>query len=125
MRTAPIAAMFTASRKPLPKVSPTYVQVNIGRNVDGVAMPAGAWSRFQGKIEDVLRNSILGQGVVSTHKGMGAWLSENGNTVQSEESAYISTFAVVDLDALRLAIAHYRTVYNQDAIALIVGSELI
>lgn len=110
---------------PLAPVTPTYVQVNIGRNVDGTPMPAAQWARFQAKMHEVLTNSTIGGGVVSVHQGRGAWASEDGNTVESEDSAYFSTFAVVDLDALRYALAHYRTVYNQDAIALIVGSELI
>ncbi|QWS69374.1 hypothetical protein SEA_NECROPHOXINUS_8 [Microbacterium phage Necrophoxinus] len=110
---------------PLAPVSPAYVQVNIGRNVGGIRMPASKWSRFRGEVESTLFNSIIGRGIVSEHVGAGAWLSENGNTVESEESAYLSTFAVVDLDALRTALASLRVKYGQDAIALIVGSELI
>lgn len=109
---------------PLPTAAPTYVQVNIGRNVDDAPMAAAKWARFQSTIQHLLENVTLGRGVVSTHTGRGAWVDEHGVTV-SEESAYISTFAVVNLDALREALAYQRTVYGQDAIALIVGSELI
>lgn len=110
---------------PLAPVAPTYVQVNIGRNIDGVAMGPGEWARFKALVESNLESATIGRGVVSTHLGMGAWLSESGQTVQSEESAYISTFAVVDVPALRRALAKARDLFAQDAIALIVGSELI
>lgn len=109
---------------PLPKVTPTYVQVNIGRNVAGQPMPARDWARFQGATYAALRNATIGSGVVSSHDGRGSWEDASG-VVQSEESVYYSTFAVVDLDALRLALASLRDTYGQDAIALIVGSELI
>lgn len=109
----------------LAPVAPAYVQVNIGRNVDGTAMGPGEWSRFKGAVESAVENATIGRGVVSTHTGRGAWLSENGNTVESEDSAYISTFAVVDVPALRAVLACLREIYEQDAIALIVGSELI
>lgn len=109
----------------LAPVAPTYVQVNIGRNIDGAAMGPGEWARFKALVESNVENATIGRGVVSTHTGRGAWLSENGNTVESEDSAYISTFAVVDVPALRRALAKARDLFSQDAIALIVGSELI
>lgn len=109
---------------PLPTATATYVQVNIGRNVGDKPMRAGEWARFRGEVESTLFNAIIGRGIVSEHRGMGAWLSENGQTTQSEESAYLSTFAVVDLDALRTALRRLRVKHGQDAIALIVGSEL-
>lgn len=109
---------------PLPTATATYVQVNIGRNVDESPMPAAKWGRFQGQVADLLRNVTIGRGIVSVHTGRGAWQDDHGNTV-SEDSAYFSTFAVVQLDALREGLAYLKAVYGQDAIALIVGSELI
>ncbi|AXC36115.1 hypothetical protein SEA_LYELL_8 [Microbacterium phage Lyell] len=125
MRNAPIAAMFTApNRKPLRKVSPAYVQVNVGRNVGMGPLSPAQWAAFQAEVVDALRAATIGRGVISTHTGRGAWQDDNGNTV-SEDSAYFSTFAVVDVPALRGALRTVRNRFEQDAIALIVGSELI
>ncbi|AXC36234.1 hypothetical protein SEA_FORK_5 [Microbacterium phage Fork] len=109
---------------PLPPVTPTYVQVNIGRNVEGKPMTASEWARFKALVQSNLEYATIGRGVVSVHEGRGAWQDEHGNTV-SEDSAYFSTFAVVDIPALRTALAKARMLFWQDAIALIVGSELI
>lgn len=109
---------------PLPTATATYVQVNIGRNVGDVPLTPRQWSGFMGAVEGALRAATIGRGVVSVHTGRGAWQDGHGNTV-SEESAMFSTFAVVDVPALRKALAVIREFAGQDAIALIVGSELI
>lgn len=109
---------------PLAPVAPTYVQVNIGRNVGDVPMSPRNWAGFMGSVEGALRAATIGKGVISVHTGRGAWTDDNGMTV-SEDSAYFSTFAVVDVPALRTALAKVREFAGQDAIALIVGSELI
>lgn len=109
---------------PLTPVAPTYVQVNIGRNVGDTPLSPRQWAGFMGAVEGAMRAATIGRGIVSVHTGRGAWQDEHGNTV-SEDSAYFSTFAVVDVPALRSALAVIREFAGQDAIALIVGSELI
>jgi len=102
--------------------TPTYVQVNIGRNIDDAPMSAANWARFQGEAQYAMH--AAGAAWVSTHLGCGSWVDPQGFTV-SEESAFLSAFGVIDLDILRDRIAELRDGWHQDAIALIVGSELI
>lgn len=119
--------------------TPRYVQVNIGRNVPTVMpdgsldprgeqrpMPDERWVSFQDDIAMAIVNATTGTlPNVSLHEGEGFWNDERTGELLSEESAYLSTFADVDLFALRKALATLKRRYQQDAIALIVGSDLI
>ena len=108
-------------------MSAEYVQVNIGRNVGGVPMSDERWDRFHADITMALLKAYRGNGVpnVSFHTGEGFWNDETTGELMSEESAYISTFADIDAFALRVDLARLRDEYGQDAIALIIGSDLI
>lgn len=101
---------------------PTYVQVNIGRNVGGNPYSPAQWAAFQGEVQYAMHQA--GALHVDTHTGRGSWTDEHGITI-SEESAYLSAFGVLDLPALRAALRVIKGRFEQDAIALIVGSELI
>lgn len=108
-------------------MSAEYVQVNIGRNVDGEPMSDEQWERFQDAVTIALLNAHRGSGIpnVSIHTGEGFWNDETTGELMSEESAYLSTFADIDAYALRVDLARIRDEYEQDAIALIIGSDLI
>lgn len=107
--------------------APIYVQVNIGRNVNNDPMPAKEWDKFQDAVVSAILSAHRGPGIpnVSIHTGEGFWNDESTGELMSEESAYISTFADIDLFALRLDLARVREAYGQDAIALIAGSDLV
>ena len=108
-------------------MSAQYVQVNVGRNVGGEPMTDELWDRFHADVTLALLNAYRGSGVpnVSVHTGEGFWNDETTGELMSEESAYISTFADIDAYALRVDLARIRDEYGQDAIALIIGSDLI
>ncbi len=109
----------------------TYIQVNIGRNVGNEPMSEENWDWFQSSVKDTIasairvlndvpRAEILSQ--IETHLGLGNW-----GEIDPEESAHISIFSElsIDLDYLRENLGLHRRMFDQDAIALIVGSELI
>lgn len=103
-----------------------YVQVNIGRNVGDTPMTSDRWERF---IHDVAHAIILSSrdGVphpFQRHMGTGAWIDEDGQRIE-EESAHISVIIDIDAHALRIELKKLAERYDQDAIALIIGSELI
>lgn len=108
-------------------MSAQYVQVNVGRNVNGQPMSDERWDAFQNAVTIALLGANRGGGLpnVSFHTGEGFWNDETTGELMSEESAYISTFADIDAYALRVELARIRDEYGQDAIALIVGSDLI
>lgn len=106
--------------------TPRYVQVNIGRNIGGEPMPTDRWVSFQDDIAMAIVNATAGTlPNVSLHEGEGYWNDGRTGELLSEESAYLGTFADVDLFALRKTLATLKATYEQDAIALIVGSDLI
>lgn len=103
-----------------------YVQVNFGRNVDGVPMSRESWDDFRNDIIAVLVMSCNDSSVetpnsIEVHNGSGSWAGVR------EDSAHVSIFwePGVNLDILRERIAYLKRNYQQDSIALIVGSELI
>ena len=105
--------------------TPRYVQVNIGRNVGEEAMDYRLWAQFKHDLElAIIYASVPPLNLVQVHEGIGAWINEDGITV-IEESAHLSTFADVDLFKLRTELARLKREYQQDAIALIAGSDLI
>lgn len=118
---------------PAPR-TPRYVQVNIGRNIPAVMpdgspdpqgeqrpMPDERWGAFIGQVAVAIADATAFGGLqdVQVHTGKGEW-----NGVE-EESAHLSTFADVDLFKLRTELARLKREYQQDAIALIAGSDLI
>lgn len=110
-----------------------YAQLNIGRGVgnDGVTMAADVWERFVGACGDALAYAArdLAAGVTRTemagrvevHHGSGVWQGVR------EDSAHVSLFNEhgISIAALRESVADLAHDYGQDAVALIVGSELI
>lgn len=102
----------------------TYVQVNIGRNIDTEPMDYREWAGFKLAVEEAILAATDGYPLVQVNEGLGSWVDEDGLRIV-EESAYLSVFAIVDIDALRATLTILKATYEQDAIALIVGSELI
>lgn len=104
-----------------------YVQLNVGRNVGDTPMGDARWVDLVHECKVAIANGALGMDAgaaldaVQVHMGTGHW----GDVV--EDSAYISLFDAgwIDVSAVRrvLPLIAYR--YGQDAIALIVGSELV
>lgn len=98
-----------------------YAQVNVGRG----DLNEAEWGMF---VNDV-RLALLGamRGTVrptETHRGIGTWTGDDGITY-AEDSAHVSTIADVDGFALRTALVPLKARYRQDAIALILGSDLL
>lgn len=103
-----------------------YYQVNIGRGENDTLMSDERWEDFQDDIAMAIVNaSRSGLPNVSIHYGEGFWNDAETGELLSEPSAYLSTFADIDGYALRVNLARLRDEYNQDAIALITGSDLI
>lgn len=109
-----------------------YIQVNIGRNFapnkfnpEGGRLSDLEWRCFIIDVELILVSHRLGgdneEPVAEIHKGLGYYdnLPEN--------SAHISVYCEdgFDLDGIREQLFRLKKEYNQDSIALIVGSELI
>lgn len=94
-----------------------YVQINIGQG----DLEYDAWSTFQDETILALRQSVKGEStnLIELHEGLGSWGSN------MEASLHVSIVADVDLFALRVKLADLKKTYNQDAIALIAGSDLI
>lgn len=96
-----------------------YVQLNIGRNIDGKAMYLDHWYQFVTAASNVLINST-GPGVTERHYGTGEW---DGVT---EESAHISILTdSLDMTLLTAGVEQLKADYQQDSIALIIGSHLL
>lgn len=110
-----------------------YVQINIGRNIDNVPMGYAQWLEFQNNATLALFQSAksapysIFKTTVESHNGMGRWFDSELNDYVIEESVKISFFdpAGFDLDALKRDLVDLKIGFKQDAIALIVGSELI
>ena len=109
-----------------------YIQVNIGRNFvpnrfndSGGILSEVDWYEFQDGVASILErcreHSDMGHEVPEIHLGTGVW---NG---RMEESAKISLYheGGFDLDAIREQLFRLKKEYNQDSIALLIGSELI
>ena len=111
-----------------------YVQVNIGRNINDEPMNDYVWEMFIGKVRRAIADTVTGWATahkfietlnsVEIHRGSGTW---DGIV---EESAHISLVMDrdlwdVELDMLRTKLRELKRDYDQDSIALIVGSELV
>ena len=97
-----------------------YIQVNIGRNVQDKPMSNREWTYFKWDVYDTLVN-LKGIDYLEWHLGKGQYKGI------VEESCHISALVQgdIDLDHLRAKLAIIKDTYQQDAIALIVGSELL
>lgn len=109
-----------------------YIQINIGRNHDDEPIDDDLWAEFQNHMERIIQyNEIDPDGgrtidrlgvpiAVERHYGIGDW---NG----AEESCHLSAVSPrgFNVENIRVALASAKEVWGQDAIALIVGSELI
>ena len=96
-----------------------YVQVNIGRNVDNEPMSSGLWNDFVTAVSDVIAECSDIKSI-ETHFGVGYW--DGG----MEDSCHVSALATfVDVDTLREQVGYVVAEFGQDAVALIVGSELV
>lgn len=94
-----------------------YVQINIGQG----ELTHEEWDGFQDATIIALRESVRGESdaPIEVHDGAGWWDEE------VENSAHVSIVADVDTYALRTKLTELKATYNQDAITLIVGSDLI
>lgn len=108
-----------------------YLQANVGRNVGTEPATEANWSACKATVADAICSAIrqlndvprsVIKSRIETHTGMGAW-----GELDPEESAHISIISEwsVDVELLRSELALIARMFNQDAIALIVGSELI
>lgn len=96
-----------------------YVQVNIGRNVDNEPMSAELWNDFVTAVADAIAD-CSGIKFIETHLGVGYWESV------MEDSCHVSALATfVNVDTLREQLGYVAAEFGQDAVALIVGSELV
>ena len=108
----------------------TYAQLNIGRNVGNTPMPQDRWEWFVNTAQSVLmgaQHRVAGspsgesqRADTQVHYGAGIW----GGV--AEESAHISLFweQGMDADYIREQAAVVARMFEQDAVAVIVGSEL-
>lgn len=98
-----------------------YIQVNMGRNVDDEPMDADTWAAFRAAVAIAITNACQDDILpdIEAHAGAGTW----GDV--PEESLHLSAFGAFDVRALRGQLRVIRARYGQDAIALIVGSELV
>lgn len=103
-----------------------YIQVNIGRNIGDTPMSDHLWDTFRLAVSQAICLSVRTTDYVSEsgnelHKGVGYW------QVGEEESAHISRFDErgYDLVQLKNDLRELAKQFEQDSIALIVGSELI
>lgn len=114
----------------------SYIQVNIGRNVDNVPMSDELWDEFRENVGMGLVDAVIGSVKISDehfeeivagveyHFGTGTW--DGG----SEDSCHISIFSPAEIEPeylgrLRQYLADTKRYYSQEAIALIVESELV
>lgn len=96
-----------------------YVQVNIGRNVVGEPMSPERWNDFVTAVSNTIADCSDIKSI-ETHFGTGYW--EGG----MEESCHVSALATfVDVDTLREHLGYVAGEFGQDAVALVLGSELV
>lgn len=95
-----------------------YIQINLD---EGDIPDEETWQAFVKATFRALEDSTRGDfPPIEIHEGEGYWRQD-----LAELSLHISTVADVDLFALRTKLARIKREYNQKAIALIVGSDLI
>lgn len=108
-----------------------YIQVNIGRNVGTAPLDDDNWQWFRDTVVDTICSAVRMlndvprvelEAQIEQHRGLGQW-----GELDPEESCHISLYTEldVDLDFLRENLGYVKRMFDQDAIALIVGSELI
>ena len=110
-----------------------FVQINIDRNIGKTPMPRDTWDAYQKDVRDALQSSSLSalptifDAYHESHYGTGRWWDVQLQENVIAESVHISFFDAVgfDLPLLRSKLGEIKVKYNQDAIALITGSELI
>lgn len=107
-----------------------YAQLNIGRNVGDIPMAQDRWEWFVNTAQSILmgaQHRVGGSPAGESHRkdtqvhyGAGIW----GGV--AEESAHVSLFWEhgMDADHIREQAAIVARMFEQDAIAVIVGSEL-
>lgn len=96
-----------------------YVQVNIGRNIRNEPMPLYLWNDFVSAISNAIADCSDIKSI-ETHYGHGYW--DGG----MEESCHVSALATfVDVPTLREQLGYVAAEFGQDAVALVVGSELV
>lgn len=108
----------------------TYAQLNIGRNVGAEPMAQDRWEWFVSTAQSILMGAQALQGGspmgdshrkdVQVHYGTGVW----GGV--AEESAHVSLFWESGMRAgyIREQAAIIARMFDQDAVAVILGSEL-
>lgn len=110
-----------------------YAQLNIGRNMGAEPMDSTLWLAFIQQASHALAHAAGEHRMadaerwqarikeVQVHSGTGDWDGV------PEDSAHVSLFAPdgIDVDKLRELAAILAAHYGQEAIALIVGSELV
>ena len=108
----------------------TYAQLNIGRNVGSVPMDDKQWEWFIGTAQSVLMgaqhrvpvtNGNAQRDDVQVHRGAGVW----GGV--AEESAHVSLYweTGMDADYITEQASVMARMFEQDAIAVVLGSTLI
>lgn len=100
----------------------TYMQINIGRGTGSRKLSKAQWASFIKDMQDAL--VIYGNAVphtLETHYGKGTWEG------QTEESCHISalTDKFVTRENFKDVLLSAKLNYDQDAIALVLGSHLI
>ena len=97
--------------------------VTIGRNVDGEPMPGNVWLRFiEDTIADMETIAIAEVGdVFETHHGLGTW---NDVTEESVKVTVLTNYELEpnQLQSIRFFMSDNARTYNQDAIALTIGT---
>lgn len=95
------------------------VSVTLGRNVAGVPVSVDEWKRRERSLEAVVR--FYAETVHTVAEGLGEWDGQR-------EESFIIVFAIDEgrLEVLRPAIGVLAILWDQDAIALVVGeTELV
>lgn len=103
-----------------------YIQANIGRNIGSEPMTDSEWHGFIDSVKFAFcfadQSASIMSDDISIHYGQGEWDGV------PEESAYISFFdanQTIDIKHLKTQFRIIKKWYEQDTIALVIGSELI
>lgn len=88
--------------------------VTLGRNVAGVPVSVDEWKRRERSLEDLVRTHT--ETVYTVAEGFGEWDGQR-------EESFIIVFAIDEgmLKVLRLVVRVLATLWDQEAIALVVG----
>lgn len=114
----------------------SYIQVNIGRNIDDAPMNHKVWDSFINDVQDTLADIAAHYSEVDgpiweacrkrveLHFGQGSW---DGI---AEESAHLPIFMEVSanehqINCLKTDMGQIRRKYQQDSIGLVTGSVLV